>query len=108
MAENKNNEILDENDEDNGIVMLTDEEGVEHAFQFIGEAELKGTKYYAFVPVGEESDGEFFEYTILKSVIEDGEEMLVSIDDDEEFDSAADYFDAFLNEEIDYDEEEEE
>jgi uncharacterized protein YrzB (UPF0473 family) len=104
MAENKNNEILDENEEAE-VVMLTDEEGNEHAFQLIGEAELKGTKYYAFVPVDVDADGEFFEYTILKSVIENGEEMLVSIDDDDEFDDAADYFDAFLNEEIDYDEE---
>ena len=103
MAENKNNEILEE--EESEVVMLTDEEGNEHAFQLIGEAELKGTKYYAFVPVDLDSDGEFFEYTILKSVIENGEEMLVSIDDDDEFDDAADYFDAFLNEEVDYDEE---
>ena len=106
MDEKKINDAMDENPEESEIVMLTDEDGNEHAFQLIGEAELKGTKYYAFVPVEDENDdGEFFEYTILKSVIENGEEMLISIDDDDEFDDAADYFDAFLNEEVDYDEE---
>ena len=82
---------------------LTDEEGHELKFELIGKAELKGTQYYAFIPADEESDGEFCEYTILKAVIEDGEEMLVSIDDDDEFDDAADYFDDLFSEEIDYD-----
>ena len=73
------------------------------ALELIGKAELKGTQYYAFIPADEEQDGEFCEYTILKSVIEDGEEILVSIDDDDEFDDAADYFDDLFSEEIDYD-----
>lgn len=82
---------------------LTDEDGNELKFELIGKAELKGVQYYAFVPAEDESDGEFCEYTILKAVIEDGEEMLVSIDDDDEFDDAADYFDDLFSEEIDYD-----
>ena len=48
------------------------------------------------------TDG-ILEYTILKSVMEDGEEMLVSIDDDDEFDDVADYFDDLFSSEIDYD-----
>ena len=83
---------------------LTDEEGNELKFELIGKAELKGTQYFAFVPVDEQNPSdEFCEYTILKSVIEDGEEMLVSIDDDDEFDDVADYFDDLFSEEIDYD-----
>ena len=35
--------------------------------------------------------------------MEDGEETFVTIDDDEEFDSVADYFDDLFSEEIDYD-----
>ena len=35
-----------------------------------------------------------------------GEEMLVTIDDDDEFDDVADYFDDILTQEIDYDAEE--
>ena len=40
---------------------------------------------------------------ILKAIIEDGEETLISIDDDDEFDDVADYFDDLLADEIDYD-----
>ena len=40
---------------------------------------------------------------ILKGVVENGEESLVSIDDDDEFDDVADYFDDLFSEEIDYD-----
>ena len=40
---------------------------------------------------------------ILKGVIENGEETLISIDDDDEFDDVADYFDDLFSEEIDYD-----
>ncbi len=102
MAENKN-EILNEELGADEYYTLTDEDGNELKFELIAKAEFKGTQYYAFVPADEEQDNEFCEYTILKSVIEDGEEMLVSIDDDDEFDDVADYFDDLFSEEIDYD-----
>ena len=103
MEENKNNEIMDEAFGADEYYTLTDEDGNELKFELIGKAELKGTQYFAFIPADEDQDGEFCEYTILKSVIEDGEEILVSIDDDDEFDDAADYFDDLFSEEIDYD-----
>ena len=53
---------------------------------------------------GDADDDGFCEYTILKEVIgEDGEAEWVSIDDDDEFDDVADYFDNLFSEEIDYD-----
>ena len=94
---------MDENMMSEEYYTLTDAEANEIKFELIGKAELKGTQYFTFIPADEESDGEFCEYTILKAVIEDGEEMLVSIDDDDEFDDAADYFDDLFSEEIDYD-----
>ena len=103
MEENKNNEMMDEAFGADEYYTLTDEDGNELKFELIGKAELKGTQYFAFIPADEDRDGEFCEYTILKSVIEDGEEILVSIDDDDEFDDAADYFDDLFSEEIDYD-----
>lgn len=95
---------MDENMMADEFYTLTDEDGNEMKFELIGKAELKGTNYYAFVPAEEdENEDGVLEYTILKSVMEDGEEMLVSIDDDEEFDDAADYFDDLFSQEIDYD-----
>ena len=94
---------MDENIMSNEYYTLTDEEGNELEFEMIGQCEMNGVQYYAMIPVGADDDGEFCEYTILKSVIEDGEEMLVSIDDDDEFDNVADYFDDLFSQEIDYD-----
>ena len=84
---------------------LTDENGVESEYELIGTCEMNGNTYYALVPVDTAEDAEFLEYVILKlEKEENGEEFLVSVDDDDEFDDVADYFDDYLAEEIDYDE----
>ena len=94
---------MEENTMSNEFYTLTDEDGNELEFEMIGQCEMNGVNYYAMIPADASDDGEFYEYTILKSVEEDGEEVLVSIDDDEEFDNVADYFDDLFSEEIDYD-----
>ncbi len=95
---------MEDNTIGNEYYTLTDEDGNELEFELIGQCEFKGAKYYAMIPAEDaENNSEFSEYTILKSVMEDGEEMLVSIDDDEEFDDVADYFDDLFSQEIDYD-----
>lgn len=82
------------------IYTLTDEEGNEARFELAGTRELDGENYYALIP----ADGEGDEYVILKSEFdEDGEQLLVTIDDDAEFDRIADIFDRELFGEIDYD-----
>ena len=103
MNENKNqNEILEEEGEK---ILLTDENGVESEFELIGSAELNGNQYFACVP-SDSKDSEYLEYVILKLEKEaDGEAYLVSIDDDEEADEVEDYFNDYLADEIDYDEE---
>ena len=85
------------------IFTLTDEDGNEIEFEQLAICEVDGTYYHALTPLGEDGNAESEEYVILKSVIdEDGEEILVTIDDDEEFDRIADMFeDSFA--EIDYD-----
>ena len=94
---------MDENIMGNEYYTLTDEDGNELEFEMIGQCEMNGVQYYAMIPVDADDSGEFYEYTILKSVMEDGEEVLVSIDDDDEFDNVADYFDDLFSQEIDYD-----
>lgn len=84
---------------------LTDEDGKEIDFEVIGEAELDGTYYYAMEPVGaKESDDGIIEYVLLKRVTdEDGEDMFETIDDEDEFDKVAAYFDEMFDDEADYD-----
>ena len=76
------------------IYTLTDEEGVENDFELIGTVELEGVTYYALVPYTEDENAEIDEYIVLRGEKdENGEDVLVSIDDDEEFDRVADIFD---------------
>ena len=99
MAENKNEMEMEVE-----IYTLQDEEGNEHEFELIGTCEKNGTKYFAMIPAGGEGESEdVYEYIVLKAVVEDGEENLVTIDDDDEFDDIADYFDDLFSSEIDYD-----
>lgn len=84
---------------------LIDEDGNELQFEVIGSAELEGTMYYAMIPADTQpTDEGIFEYVILKAEKdEDGEDVLVTVDDDDEFDNVADYFDDMLADETDYD-----
>ena len=92
---------LEMNDLEPDRVTLTDEEGVEREFDIIGTLELDGNEYFALIAV----DGDEDEYIVLKAVVEDGEEVLITIDDDDEFDRVADAFDNEMMEEIDLDQE---
>lgn len=83
------------------IYTLTDETGKESEFELIGSCEFEGKTYLALIPVEEGMD----EYVILRlEADEKGEEILVTIDDDDEFDRVADYFEDELFDTVDYDE----
>ena len=88
-----------ENEEMN-IITLTDEEtGEDKKFEIIATGELDGKEYYALIDAEEESD----EYIILR-VTPDGEDLIFeTIEDDDEFDNAEDYFNDLLFGEEDYD-----
>ncbi len=96
---------MDEKEFETEYYTLTDEEGNEIQFEVIASAEIEGTVYYAMIPVDDQPEEEdVYEYVILKAdKDEDGEDILVTIDDDEEFDNIADYFDDMLSDEADYD-----
>ncbi len=96
---------MDEKEYEGEYYTLTDEDGNELQFEVIGSAELNGTTYYAMIPVQDQPENaDYCEYVILKAETdENGEEVLVTIDDDDEFDDVADYFDDMLSDEADYD-----
>ena len=66
------------------IITITDEDGVEYVLEVLATLEAEGSVYYALVPVTENDDEEDLEVSILKAVEEDGEEILVAIEDDDE------------------------
>ena len=84
------------------VYTLTDEDtGEEVDFQLIARATIDDVLYFALVPA---DDDECEEYVILR-VTEDGDDLILeSIDDDDEFEKAEDYFNDLLFGEIDYDE----
>ena len=96
---------MDEKELQSEIYTLTDEEGNELQFEVIASAEVNGITYYAMIPVDDQPEAEdVYEYVVLKAEKdENGEDILVTIDDDDEFDNIADYFDDMLSDEADYD-----
>lgn len=96
------------NENEREFFTLVDEDGSEIEFEKIGEITLGDKVYFAMIPAeaaeNAQNDGGFCEYVVLRlEKDEDGEDTLVSVDDDEEFDNVADVFDDMFSEEIDYD-----
>ena len=96
------------NENEREFFTLVDEDGSEIEFEKIGEVSIGEKTYFAMIPADSaekaEDDGGFCEYVVLRlEKDENGEDTLVSVDDDEEFDNVADVFDDMLSEEIDYD-----
>ena len=106
--DNENGEIeeIEEWDgEEIEVYTLEDEEGNESEFTLIKRMEIDGQAYVAFEPF-EEDDVEDDEdsFVILKVLNENGEEIFVTIEDDDEFDKIADIFEAELMDEMTADE----
>lgn len=79
------------------FVTLTDDEGNDIELEYVDALEHNGTTYMAFFPVVEEDSEdeeteEEYGLVILKSQMENGEEFLVTIDDEEEIDKIYDLF----------------
>ena len=79
------------------FVTLTDDEGHDIELEYVDALEHNGTTYMAFFPVVEEDsedeeNEEEYGLVILKSQMENGEEFLVTIDDEEEIDKVYDLF----------------
>lgn len=79
------------------FVTLTDDEGNDIELEYVDALEHNGTTFMAFFPVVEEDsedeqNEEEYGLVILKSQMENGEEFLVTIDDEEEIDKVYDLF----------------
>ncbi len=83
-------------EEETGIVVLVDEEGVEHDFILVDRFPVDKEEYAILVPVtySEEGDnGEAVDYEdeafIFRIDLTDGEEMLVEVEDETEWNQVA-------------------
>ena len=78
------------------FITVTDEDGNEFELEHLDTLEYNGQTYMAFFPtVDDETDeaaAEDFGLVILKSVTENGEELLTTLDSDEELQRVYDLF----------------
>ena len=77
------------------FITVTDEDGNEMELEFVDALEHNGSTYMAFFPAVEEEadeDSEDYGMVILKSIMENGEELLSTLDSDEELDEVYDLF----------------
>jgi uncharacterized protein YrzB (UPF0473 family) len=77
------------------LYTLVDEEGVEQVFELLDIMEVEGQRYFALTPYFEnpedslDDDGDLI---VLKSQMVDGDEMMVTVDDDDEHQRVGELF----------------
>lgn len=87
-------------DEEFDTIVLTDDEGEDHEFLHLDTLEVDGSTYFVLMPVTEDEEEESDEAIILKlGHDEDGNEMLLDIEDDEEWEKVADAWESLDEEE---------
>ena len=76
------------------FITVTDEDGQEIVLEFIDALEHNGQLYQAFFPAETEDDEDNPDngQVILKVIHEDGEDLLSTLDSDEELDAVYDLF----------------
>ena len=77
------------------FITVTDEDGREIVLEFIDALEYNGQQYQAFFPAeteGEDEDDPDNGLVILKVIHEDGEDLLSTLDSDEELYAVYDLF----------------
>ena len=65
-------------------VTISDDDGNDYILEHLDTIEVEDTFYMAFLPTDMEEDDDDYGMVILKVIEENGEEILASIDDDEQ------------------------
>ena len=72
------------------FITIVDEDGTEYELEVLSTLEYDGNTYLAVIPAGEHAEEFQLEVSILKSVEEDGEDILTAIEDEEELQAVYD------------------
>lgn len=92
--------MIEEIREGDVYTLTDDEDGSSAEYEVLGTYREEDREYVALIPCVDDAE----EYIILRcEKDEDGEPTFVTVDDDEEFDRVADYFEDELFNEVDYD-----
>ena len=71
----------------NDYVTISDDEGNDFVLEHLDTIEVDDSLYMAFLPTDLDEDDDDYGLILLEVIEEDGEEVLVSIDDDETLES---------------------
>ena len=85
----------------NNLVSVLDDEGNEHQFELLDAIETDEGRYVALLPIYSEAESAIEddgELVILEVVNDEGDDLLVPIEDDEVFETIADAFQERLEE----------
>lgn len=69
------------------FMTIVDDDGTEYELEILATLEYNGSTYLAVIPAADADDDADTEVSILKSVEEDGEDILCAIEDDEELEA---------------------
>lgn len=72
------------------FITITDDEGKEYELEVLSTLEYNGCTYMAVIPAGDSQGTLQLEVSILKSIEEDGEPILCTIDDEQELEAVYD------------------
>lgn len=72
------------------FITITDDEGKEYELEVLSTLEYNGCTYLAVIPAEGSQDTLQLEVSILKSIEEDGEPILCTIDDEQELEAVYD------------------
>lgn len=65
-------------------ISIVDEDGVEYELEVLSTIEYEDSEYMAVTPADADEEAEELEISVLKSVEENGEQILVAVEDTDE------------------------
>ena len=74
------------------FLIITDDDGNEYELEHLDTVELNNNIYMAFLPADMDEDDEDFGLVILKVIEEDNDDVLISINDEDELSLVFEHF----------------
>ena len=78
------------------FITITDEDGTDYEMEVLDTLEYNGATYLAVCDATLSEDAEEVEYSLLKVDVQDGEEFLITIDDEDELQDVYEHFSVLL------------
>lgn len=76
------------------VIVLTDEDGIEREFEVVTKLEIEENEYFIVAPTDDE-DADAIALKVEKN--DNGEEVLVVVEDDEEFEMIQEAYDTLMS-----------